>query len=161
MKEVRLERIRENAEYVQGITAQIEQRIVSQSDSFFETPREKEDLHITIRVACDFHKFVTDNGETPPQDEAQFVADTIRSGIDWAFLLAYSCRVFPDELGTWSFDRQTISGYAELRSAWLKRFGELCRPTATAAEMLASLLALVHLELVFMAQTFPSIVESP
>jgi hypothetical protein len=160
MKEVDHQRVRENVEYVKGLTAQIEQRIVAESDDFFDTTREKEDLHITIRVACDFHKFLMDYAETPPQTEAEFVADTIRSGIDWAFLLAHSCRLFPDELAKWSFDRQDLSTFAKLRTVWLKRFEELCRPSASAGEMLASLLALVHLELVFMAQTFPSIVES-
>jgi hypothetical protein len=159
-KEVDHEKVRENVECVQTLTKQIEDRIVAVTEELFEAAKERELLHVSIRVSCDFHKFLLDFGEKPPRDEAEFVADTIRSGIDWFFLLAFHCHGIRDDLARWRFDRQATASFRELRVACLRCFEDLCRSSATAGEMLASLLAFIHLELVFMAQTFPSNVDS-
>jgi hypothetical protein len=159
-KEVDSEKIRENVEYVKARTKQIEDRIVAATEDLFESPKDREDLHITIRTAYDFHKFLLDFGETPPQDEAEYVMYTIRAGFDWAFQLAWICHSISDEYTKWSFDLQVISNFRDLRVACLRRFEEMCQPSATAGEMLASLMAIVHLEFMFVAQTFPSIVDS-
>ena len=156
MKEVDHERIRKEVEYIKGLTKQIEDRIVAACEDLFESSKNREELYITIRISCDFNKLLLDFGETPPQDEAEYVADTMRSGIDSFFLLPMTCRYVSDEAARWSFDRQAISTFRDLRAASLRRFDDLCCPSATGGEMLASLLALVHLELVFMGQTFPS-----
>ncbi len=159
-KEVDHEKIRENVEYVKAKTKEIEERIIAATEELFESSKERELLHISIRVSCDFYKFLLDFGEKPPRHEAEYVADTIRSGIDWLFLLAVHCQGIKDELVKWRFDRQATTSFRELRIACLRCFDDLCQPSATAGEMLASLLAFIHLELVFMAQTFPSNVDS-
>ncbi|MGA7380281.1 MAG: hypothetical protein WBX03_05475 [Terriglobales bacterium] len=115
------------------------------------------ELRVTIRIACEFHQFLLNFGETPPLNEVNYVMDTIRSGMDEFFLLAQVCRVLTDEFARWNFDRQVISNFSELRTASLRRFEELTRTDASAGEQLASLLAFVHLELVFLAQNFPSV----
>jgi hypothetical protein len=153
-------KIRRNVEYVMARTKEIEDRILAISGILFESPKEKEDLRVTIRIACEFHKFLLDFGDAPPRDEAEFVAETIRSGIDWFMSFATECNYLDDTLSVWSFDRQAISGFVELRRACLRRFDELCRPSASIGLMLASLLAFVHLELAFMAQTYPSLLHS-
>jgi len=153
-------KIEENVEYVKALTKQIEDRIVAVTEDLFESAKERELLHISIRVSCDFYKFLLDFGEKPPKDEAEYVADTIRSGIDWFYSLAFHCHGIRDDLVKWRFDRQATESFRELRIACLRCFEDLCRSSATAGEMLASLLAYIHLELVFMAQTFPSNVDS-
>jgi hypothetical protein len=159
VKELDRNKIEKDVEYVKAKPKEIEERIIATTEELFESSKERELLHISIRVSCDFHKFLLDFGETPPRDEAEFVADTIRSGIDWFYLLAFHCHGIKDELVSWRFDRQATTSFRELRIACLRCFDDLCRPSATAGEMLASLLSFIHLELVFMAQTFPSVVD--
>jgi len=158
--EVKLhKKLQEDVAYVKEKTQEIESRIVAATEELFESAKERELLHISIRVSCEFQKFLLDFGDSPPQDEAEYVADTIRSGLDWFYLLAFHCHGIRDDLATWRFERQ-VSNFPKLRDACLRRFEMLCQPSGTASEMLASLLAFVHLELVFMAQVFPSIVDS-
>jgi hypothetical protein len=156
----RHEKLREDVEYVQTKTREIEDRIIAATEDLFETPKERELLHISIRVSCDFHKFLLDSGDSPLRDEAEYVGDTIRSGIDWFFLLAFHCHGIRDDLAKWTFGRQATSNFRELRKACLKHFEILSSASASAGELLGSLLAFIHLELIFMAQTFPAIVDS-
>lgn len=162
LTEAELAKIRENVEYVKAKTKEIEDHILvaTATERLFESAKEIEDLHISMRVSCDFHKFLLDFGETPSKVEAGYVADTIRGGMDWLYLLGYSCAGMRDDLAQWKVERQATGNFRELRLACLRLFDELLRPTATGGEMLASLLAFIHLELVFMAQTFPSNVDS-
>lgn len=153
-------KLQEDAEYVQARSREIEDRILTESGSLFESPKQKEELHVTIRIACEFHKFLLDFGDVPPRDEAEYVANTIRSGIDWFMSLASTCYYLDDELAAWSFDRQAVSNLHDLRSACMKHFEELGLPSASLGTMLACLLALTHLELVFMAQTYPFFLHS-
>ncbi len=156
----RHEKFREDGEYIQATSKEIENRILAESGDLFESPGQKEELHVTIRIACEFHKFLLDFGDVPPRDEAEYVANTIRSGIDWFMSLASTCHYLDDELAAWSFDRQAVSNFRDLRSACMKQFEELRAPSASLGTMLARLLALTHLELVFMAQTYPFFLHS-
>jgi galactose-1-phosphate uridylyltransferase len=160
VRELDRKKIEENVEYVKALTKKIEDRIVAVTEDLFESAKEREMLHVSIRVGCDFHKFLLDFGEKPPRHEAEYVADTIRSGIDWFYSLAFHCHGIRDDLVKWTFDWQATTSFRELRIACLRCFDDLCRPSATAGEMLALLLSYIHLELVFMAQTFPSNVDS-
>ena len=143
-----------------NLAKQIEDRIVNGSEGFFDTAELLTDLRITVRIACDFHQFLLNFDDTPPVNEVTYVMDTIRSGMDEFFSLAQICRVIGDEFARWNFDRQVIPSFSELRTACLRRFEVLTRPDASAGELLASLLAFVHLELVFLAQNFPSVMEN-
>jgi hypothetical protein len=157
---VRQKKLREDVAYVKGKTQEIESRIVSAAEGLFESAKEREMLHISIRVSCDFHKFLLDFGDAPSTDEAEFVADTIRSGIDWFYSLAHHCYLIREDRAKWVFDRKATSSFRDLRAACLNQFEILCQPSANGGEMLAALLSFIHLELVFMAQTFPSVVDS-
>ena len=153
-------RIEEDIKYVKAKTKEIEERIIPATEDFFESEKDREDLHISIRVSCDFHKFLLDFGDTPPLEEATYVADTIRSGIDWFYLLAFDCHVISDDLVHWRFAGQATSNFIELRRECLSLFQILSSPAAAADELLGSLLSFIHLELVFMAQIFPFVVDS-
>jgi hypothetical protein len=156
----RHEKLREEVEYIKAKTNEIENRILAASGNLFESSRQKEELHIAVRITCEFHKFLLDFGDAPPRDETEFVAETIRSGLKWFWSLASTCHYLDDELAVWSFDRQPVSNFGDLRSTCLTRFEELCQPSASIGVMLASLLALIHLELVFMAQSYPFFLHS-
>jgi len=160
LREFDRKRIEEDVKYVKAKTKEIEERIIATTEELFGSEKEREFLHISIRVSCDFHKFLLDFGDEPPVYEAEYVGDTIRSGIDWFYLLAFHCHGIRDELVKWKFDRQATLNFRELRKGCLRLFEVLCSPSATAGGLLASLLCFIHLELVFMAQTFPFVVDS-
>jgi hypothetical protein len=157
---LRSKKLKEDVAYVKGKTQEIESRLLATTENLFESAKERELLHVSIRVSCEFQKFLVDFGVSPPQDEAEYVADTIRSGMDWFYLLAFHCHGLRDDLATWRFDRRVTSSFPQLREACLRQFDILCGPSAKPGEMLACLLAVIHLELVFMAQVFPSVVDS-
>lgn len=135
----------------------IEEEIVAGSEGFFDEPEIREDLHVTIRIAGDFYNFLVKCGENPPAGEVTYVSDTIRSGMDEFFALAYICKVIDTGRDTWTFDPHARWSFPALREKFLCGFERLAgSPDAKAPQKLASLLGLVHLELVFLAQHFPS-----
>lgn len=131
----------------------IEDQIVKGSEDFF---KEDCDLHVTIRIAHDFYKFLERFGEKPPMREITYVSDTIRSGMDQFFLLADSCTVINVDDDNWRFPMHASGDFPALRHRFLNGFERLANsPDAGAAQMLSWLLELTHLELVFMALHFP------
>jgi hypothetical protein len=139
------------------LVKRIEDRIVAGSEDFFEDPAIRKDLHLTIRIAGDFYDFLVKSGEKPSPGKVTYMSDTIRSGIDEFFALAYICKVINTERGIWAFDPHVRWDFPVLREKFLRGFEQLAEsPDANAAQSLASLLALTHLELVFLAQNFPS-----
>jgi hypothetical protein len=139
-----------------GIVDRIEELIVAGSEGFFDEPEIRDDLHVTIRIAKDFYDFLVKCGERPPAKEVAYVMDTVRSGMDQFFALAQLCRVINTGPCTWSFDPHGQWNFPVLREKFLRRLERLAEGDATAAERLESLLTLVHLELVFVGQHFPS-----
>ena len=116
----------------------------------------REDLHVTIRIAMDFYDFLAKYGETPDGEQIDYMAGTIRSGIDEFYLLAYSCRSVVRAGETKSFDPHEQWNFPTLRERFMRGFEQLTDPEVGAVDKLASLFALTHLELVFLAQHFPS-----
>jgi len=160
LKEFDRKKTEKDIEYVEAKTKQIEERITATTEDLFESEGEREFLHVSVRVTCDFHKFLLDFGDQPPLEEAAYVADTIRSGIDWFYSLAFHCHSISDDFVQWRFALQATSNFIELRRECLRLFEILCSPSATVGELLASLLSFIHLELAFMAQIFPFVVDS-
>jgi hypothetical protein len=132
----------------------IEALIVKGAEGFFDEQDIREDLHVTIRIAMDFYEFLVGAPERPSAEAVSYVMDTVRSGMDQFFGLAYLCRVIADS-GTWHFDRQVHWGFEEMREAYFRHFRDLTRDEVSTTERLASLLMLTHLELVFLGQGFP------
>jgi hypothetical protein len=131
----------------------IEQIVVNGSDGFFDDPLLREDLHITIRIAGDFYRFLAKFGDNPPPKEIAYVTDTIRSGTDWFFGLAHLCTMIHAD----AVDSDAPKEFPLLRAKFMRDFENLAASTNSGAEAaLASLLALTHCELVFLAHNFPS-----
>ena len=131
----------------------IEQIIVDGSEGFFDDSTLREDLHITVRIAGDFYKFLVKSGDSPPAKEIAYVTDTIRSGMDWFFGLAHLCTMIQAE----EVDSHASREFPRLRERFMRDFENLAESTDTSAEAaLASLLALTHCELLFLAHNFPS-----
>jgi hypothetical protein len=116
----------------------------------------REDLHVTIRIARDFYNFLEKYEETPDAKEIAYMADTIRSGMDQFYLLAQGCRSDVRDSGAWKFAPHEHWDFSSLRETFMHGFEHLADPDVDGAVCLASLFALTHLELVFMARHFPS-----
>ena len=139
------------------LAKQIEEAIVAGSEDLFDSPSDRENLRVTVRIARDFYNFLVEHGETPPASEVTYVMDTIRSGMDWFFPLAHACTAINTPRPTWNFDAHRNWDFPSLRQDFLRRFESLSNgPDTGAPEKLAQLLALTHLQLVFLAQHFPS-----
>jgi hypothetical protein len=149
-----------------GRVEQIEEAIIASSEGFFDDSdtREdlkvrsttREDLHVTIRIAGDFYDFLEKYEEPPDAKEIDYMAGTIRSGMDQFYLLAYICRSIVREKGAWSFEPHDHWDLSALRERFMRGFEHLAAPGVSAADRLSSLFALTHLELVFMVRHFPS-----
>lgn len=59
--------------------------ILRDSEGYFDDPKENEDLQITVRIACEFVVFLKQSSDIPDLSEAEYMAGTIRSGLDWFF----------------------------------------------------------------------------
>ncbi|HET9993784.1 MAG TPA: hypothetical protein VFQ18_00135 [Candidatus Acidoferrum sp.] len=59
--------------------------ILRESEGLFDDPDEKDDLQITVRIACEFYVFLQQSNDPPEFSEADYMAGTIRSGLDWFF----------------------------------------------------------------------------
>jgi hypothetical protein len=135
----------------------IEDPIVAGSEGFFDEVDIRECLHVTVRIANDFYAFLIKFGETPPAEEVTYVMDTIRSGTDWFFRLADLCAIINTGRDTWNFDPHLHWDFPALREKFLRNFEHLAGSSdMSVVQRLASVLALTHLELVFLAQHFPS-----
>ena len=140
-----------------NLVKQIEEAIVTGSEDFFDSPRDREALRVTVRIAQDFYNFLVDHGENPSASEVTYVMDTITSGMDWFFSLTRACIVINTPWATWDFDAHRNWDFLSLRQEFLRRFETLANASdASAPEKLAQLLALTHLQLVFVSRHFPS-----
>jgi hypothetical protein len=83
--------------------------------------------------------------------------DTIRSGTDWFFKLADLARSLTREEIPGTLTRTCIWDFPALREKFLRNFEHLAGSfDMSVVQRLASVLALTHLELVFLAPHFPS-----
>jgi hypothetical protein len=62
--------------------------IVWDSEGVFDDPKESEYLQITVRIACEFFVFSQQSNGVPEFGEADYMAGTIRSGLDWFLSMA-------------------------------------------------------------------------
>ncbi len=115
----------------------------------------RNDLHVTIRIAKDFYDFLAKHRDAPDGEQIDYMAGTIRSGIDEFYLLAYGCRGIIKDEANWNLDPQEQWNFPVLRERFMKTFEHLVEPDLRASERLTSLFVLTHLELVFLALYFP------
>jgi hypothetical protein len=126
------------------------------TESVGDLASSKEDLHVAIRIARDFYNYLRMYEKPPHPVDVSYMLGTIRSGMDFLFLLIPSC-IYRDDEEKWigTFDPLRAWSYPELRKEFLTRFESLASPQLDRADRLVSLFTLKHLELVYLAQNFP------
>jgi hypothetical protein len=137
------------------LKAQIETVILRESEDFFDEPEDLAVLQNTIRIACEFLDFLKRTEGTPELSEAEYMADTIRSGIedfhtmaDWGGILSGL------ELRK-GFGQNIPSTLAEMKEMCDSLFQQLIHSTSS-AKGVGLLLSLVQIMLLFMTVYFPS-----
>jgi len=129
--------------------------IVRDSEGFFDDPKESEDLQITVRIACEFFVFLQQSNDVPELDDAEYMAGTIRSGMDWFFSMAQTGRILTGLKLQRGFGRKLPSTFSELKASYDSVFHQVLESTHS-IKALGLLLSLVQMMFLFMTVYFPS-----
>ena len=79
---------------------------------------EREAIQITVRIACEFYLFLQQSNDGAEAREAEYIAGTIRSGLDWFFSMAQTGRMLTGlELKT-GFGPKLPSTFSELKESY-------------------------------------------
>lgn len=129
--------------------------IVRDAEGCFDDPREREDLQITVRIACEFLTFLEQSDDAPELREAEYMARTIRSGLDWFFSMAQTGRVLTGLNLKTGFGPKLPSTFSELQQSYESLFRQVLESTHS-AKAVGLLLSLVQMMFLFMTVYFPS-----
>ena len=140
---------------IDAMKAQMTAIIVRDSEGFFDDPKESEDLQITVRIACEFFLFLQQSDEVPELGEAEYMAGTIRSGMDWFFSMAQTGSVLTGLKLQSGFGPKLPSSYSELKASYDSVFHQVLESTHSIKAM-GLLLSLVQMMFLFMTVYFPS-----
>jgi len=99
--------------------------IVRDSEGFFDDPKESESLQITVRVACEFFIFLQRSKDVPELGEAEYMAETIRSGMDWFFSMAQTGRILTGLKLQRGFGPKLPSTFSELKASYASVFDQV------------------------------------
>jgi hypothetical protein len=137
-----------------AMKAQMTAVLVRDTEGYFDDPDENEALQITVRIACEFFVFLHAN-EVPEFSKADYMADTIRSGMDWFFPMAWTGAVLKGLELHRGFGPKLPGTFSEMRSSYDSVFHQLLESTHS-IKALGLLLTLVQMMLLFMVVYFPS-----
>jgi hypothetical protein len=140
---------------IDAIKAQITAIIVRDSEGFFDDPKEREDLQITVRIACEFFVFLRRSNDVPELGEAEYVTGTIRSGMDWFFSMAQTGSVLTGLKLQHGFGPSLPRTFTELKASYESVFHQVLE-SAHSIKALGLLLSLVQMMFLFMTVYFPS-----
>jgi hypothetical protein len=132
--------------------------IVRDSEGFFDDPNPREDLQITVRIACEFFVFLQQSNDVPELEEAKYMAGTIRSGMDWFFSMAQTGRILTGLKLQYGFGPKLPSTFSDLKASYDSTFQQVLDSTHS-IKAIGLLLSLVQMMFLFMAVYFPSILS--
>jgi hypothetical protein len=140
---------------IEAMKAQMKAVILRDSEGYFDDPQESEDLQITVRVACEFFAFLKRSSDPPELPEAEYMAETIRSGLDWFFSMAQTGSCLTGLKLQSGFSGKLPSTFSELKSSYDSVFQKVLESTHS-VKAIGFLLSLVQLMFPFMTVYFPS-----
>ena len=129
--------------------------ILRDSEGFFDDPKESESLQITVRVACEFFIFLQRSKAVPELGEAEYMAETIRSGMDWFFSMAQTGRILTGLKLQSGFGPKLPSTFSELKASYESVLHQVLESTHS-IKAIGLLLSLVQMMFLFMTVYFPS-----
>lgn len=140
---------------IEAIKARVIATIRRDSEGYFDDPRESEDLTITVRIACEFLEFLERSGDIPEPDDAEYMAGTIRSGLDWFFSMAQTGRILTGLKLRAGFGSKLPSTFSELKASYNSVFQQMLE-SPHSIKAIGLLLSLVQMMFLFMTAYFPS-----
>ncbi len=140
---------------VDAMKAQMTAIIVRDSEGFFDDPKESEDLQITVRIACEFRVFLQQSNDAPELGDAEYMAGTIRSGLDWFFSMAQTGSILTGLKLQHGFGPKLPSTFSELKESYESVFHQVLESTHS-IKALGLLLSLVKMMFLFITVYFPS-----
>jgi len=138
-----------------AMKAQMKAIILRDSEGFFDDPKESEDLQITIRIACEFFVFLQQSRNIPELGEAEYMAGTIRSGLDWFFSMAQTGRILTGLKLQSGFGPKLPTTFFELKASYESVFHQVLESTHS-IKAIGLLLSLVRMMFLFMTVYLPS-----
>ena len=145
---------------VDELREEIEGIILRGADDFFDAPEDRSALEVTVRICSEFYDFLRRAGDTPDSSDANYMASTIRSGMEEYFTLEQYGRVLSGlKL------QQGFSGAGKLPQTFLELKAEYeaifqqvldCGVSAKAFGLLLSLTRLMLLFVTVYFQSFES-----
>lgn len=138
-----------------AMKAKIRAIIVRDSEGFFDDPKENEDLQITVRIACEFFMFLQQSNDAPELGDAEYMAGTIRSGMDWFFSVAQTGGILTGLELQRGFGSKLPNTFSELKASYESVFHQVLESTHSIKAM-GLLLSLVKMMFLFMTVYFPS-----
>ncbi len=140
---------------LEALKAQIEAMILKDSEGFFDDPKEDQDLQITVRIACEFQVFLQSSSDPPEREEAEYMAGTIRSELDWFFSMAQTGGNLTGLQLRAGFGTELPNNFSTLRATYNSIFQQLLQCTHS-VKAVGLLLSLVQMTFLFMTAYFPS-----
>jgi len=140
---------------LEDMKARMRAIILRDSQGFFDDPKESEDLQITIRIACEFFTFLQKSNGVPELADAEYMAETIRSGLDWFFSIAQTGSILTGLKLQTGFGPKLPGTFAELKASYNTVFHQVLESTHS-IESIGLLLSLVQMMFLFMTVYFPS-----
>jgi len=116
----------------------IVEAFLRQDEGLFDSePEDLEALRVTVRIAADFHEFLTKWGDNPPETETDYIVGTIRAGIDFFFSIRSLYRILDTSRAKRTFAWDVTSNFADMRRSFLSLFGTLAFEELEFTERLA------------------------
>lgn len=140
---------------IDEMKAQMTAVILRDSEGFFDDPKESEALQVTVRIACEFPVFLQQSNDIPELGEAEYMAGTIRSGLDWFFSMAQTGSILAGLTLQNGFGPKLPSTFSELKASYDSVFHEVLESTHS-IKAIGLLLSLVQMMFLFMTAHFPS-----
>jgi len=140
---------------VDAMKARMKAIILRDSEGFFDDPGDNEDLQITVRIACEFFVFLEQSNDVPEWNDADYMAGTIRSGLDWFLSMAETGSILKGLKLQTGFGPKLPSTFRELKASYNSVFHELLESTHS-IKAIGLLLSLVQMMFLFMTVYFPS-----
>jgi hypothetical protein len=129
--------------------------LLRDSEGFFDDPEESEDLQITVRIACEFFVFLQQSNDVPELDDAEYMAGTIRSGLDWFFSMAQTGSILAGLKLQSGFGAKLPSTFSELEKSYDSLFHQVLEATHS-VKAIGLLLSFVQMMFLFMTVYLPS-----
>ena|ERR1700680_154968 len=138
-----------------AMKAQMTAILLRDSEGFFDDPKESEDLQITVRIACEFFLFLQRSDNVPELGDAEYMAGTIRSGLDWFFSMGQTGGSLIGLKVHRGFGPKLPSTYSELKASYDFVFHQVLE-SSHSIKALGLLLSLLQMMFLFLTVYFPS-----